>query len=75
MTKQSVGPLKFNDVKLKLDDLERKLHRACVLVSKLDRSMISDYELQDDLYKTEDNISRQIKQSILKGANDSDDDN
>ena len=74
MTKQMVGPTEFNDIKLKQDDLEWKLHRAGVLESKLNRSMISDYEIQDDLYKAEENITRQIRQSMLKGSNDSDDD-
>ncbi len=74
MVKQFIGPLEFNGEKLKQDDLEWKLHRAGVLASKLDRSMISDYELQEDLYKAEDNISKQIRQSMMKGYNDSDED-
>ena len=73
MTKQMAGPAEFNGDKLKQDDLEWKLHRAGVLESKLDRSMISDYQMQEDLYKAEDNMSKQIRQSIMKG-NDSDSD-
>lgn len=74
MKNQIVGPEQFNGENLKQDDLEWKLHRLGVVDSKLNRSMISDYQLNDDLHKGEDVMTKQIKQSILKGGNDSDDD-
>lgn len=74
MKSQIVGPIEFNGMKLKQDDLEWKLHRMGVLESKLNRSMMSDYEMKDDLHKAEDTLIRQIRQSNLKDQDDSDDD-
>lgn len=74
MVQQIVGPHEFNGMKLKQDDLEWKLHRFGVLESKLNRSMISDYEINDDLNKAEEKMIKQIRQSVLKGQNDSDSD-
>lgn len=74
MVQQIVGPHAFNGMKLKQDDLEWKLHRFGVLESKLNRSMISDYEINDDLNKAEEKMIKQIRQSVLKGQNDSDSD-
>ena len=74
MKNQIVGPTEFNGLKLKQDDLEWKLHRFGVLESKLGRSMMSDYEMTDDLHKAEDTMIRQIRQSTLRGQDDSDDD-
>ena len=73
MIHQIVGPVEFNGDKLKQDDLEWKLHRKGVIQSNLDRSMISDFERTDGLGQHEDNMVKQIRQSILKGQ-DSDED-
>lgn len=74
MKHQIVGPTAFNELKLKQDDLEWMLHRKGVLQSSLQRSMASDWEVNDDLFKAENTMIKQIRQSTLRGYNDSDSD-
>lgn len=74
MKHQIVGPIAFNELKLKQDDLEWMLHRKGMLQSSLPRSMASDWETNDDLFKVENTMIKQIRQSTLRGNNDSDSD-
>ena len=71
---QIIGPLAFNGMNLKQDDLEWKLHRIGVLKSSLNRDEKSDFEKDDRLNKCEDEMVKKIRQGLLSKHNDEDDD-
>ena len=71
---QIIGPLAFNGMNLKQDDLEWKLHRIGVLKSSLNRDEKSDFEKDDRLNKSEDEMVKKIRQGLLSKHNDEDDD-
>ncbi len=70
-----VGPLAFNGMNLKVDDLEWKLHRMGVLKSSLSRDEKKDFENGNkDLNKCEEQMVKSIRESILRKNQNYDDD-
>lgn len=70
---QIIGPLAFNGMNYKQDDLEWKLHRLGALQSNLKRDMMSDYEKNDRINVCEEKMIKSIRQNIIRN-NDSDED-
>lgn len=70
---QIIGPLAFNGMNYKQDDLEWKLHRLGALQSNLKRDMMSDFEKNDRINVCEEKMIKSIRQNIIRN-NDSDED-
>lgn len=71
---QMIGPLQFNGMNFKQDDLEWKLHRIGVLVSSLNRDKNSDFEKNGSLNRAEDEMIKTIRDGIMRGRRDGDKD-
>lgn len=72
---QIIGPLAFNGMTYKQDDLEWKLHRIGALQSQLKRNPNADFEKDNSrLEQTEKDMIKSIKQGILYSTNDDDED-
>jgi hypothetical protein len=82
LKKQYIGPLEFNGMNFKQDDLEWRLHRVGVLKSNLNRSELSDFEKNSRLERNaEDEMIKTIRDGIFssgrrgdKSYDDDDDD-
>ena len=72
MKNQTVGPLAFNGMNLKCDDLEWMLHRIGALSSTLNRDKNSDFEKNDRLESYEKKMINSIRQGVINKADDSD---
>jgi hypothetical protein len=69
-----VGPLAFNGMSLKMDDLEWKLHRLGVLKSTLNRDEKKDFENDNtNLRKCEEQMVKTIRESIMRKKDDDSD--
>ena len=69
-----VGPLAFNGMSLKMDDLEWKLHRLGVLKSSLNRNENKDFENDNaSLRKCEEQMVKTIRESIMRKKDDDSD--
>ncbi len=69
-----VGPLAFNGMSLKSDDLEWKLHRLGVLKSSLNRDQNKDFENDNaNLRKCEEQMVKTIRESIMRKKDDDSD--
>lgn len=72
---QIIGPIAFNGMNYKLDDLEWKLHRVGAIKSTLSRDPMSDFEKNDRINICEDRMLKSIRHGILnRNDNDSDED-
>ena len=79
---QIIGPLAFNGMNYKQDDLEWKLHRLGALKSTLNRSELTDFEKNPNLNRGEEDMIKTIRDGIFSGGSskggrnndDSDDD-
>ena len=67
---QIIGPLSFNGMNFKLEDLEWRLHRLGVLKSTLNRNENSDFEKSDRLSNRngEDEMIKTIREGIFSGS-------
>jgi hypothetical protein len=65
---QIIGPLAFNGMNFKLDDLEWRLHRMGVLKSNLNRDERSDFENKSRLNKGEDEMIKSIREGIFHSS-------
>jgi hypothetical protein len=77
LKQQIIGPLSFNGMSYKQDDLEWKLHRIGALRSSLQRNANADFEKEssDRLEKAERDMVRTIRQGIMhSNGNDDDED-
>lgn len=69
---QVIGPLAFNGMNLKQDDLEWRLHRFGVINSSLERNPHADFEKSNGrLDKLENEMIKTIRQGIMR-VNDND---
>lgn len=71
---QLIGPLQFNGMNLKQDDLEWKLHRLGVLSSSLNRDKNKDFEEEGNLKRFEDDMIKTIREGFSRRDEDEDDD-
>ena len=77
LKQQIIGPLSFNGMSYKQDDLEWKLHRIGALRSSLQRNANADFEKESSgrLEKAERDMVRTIRQGIMhSNGNDDDED-
>lgn len=71
---QVIGPLAFNGMNLKQDDLEWKLHRMGVVKSNLQRNEKNDFEKDSRLEKCENDMIKIIRQGVRSNKDDQDED-